>query len=68
MYQVQQWAGENVGTREKKSSICWPHSDNKPGKSRSLELFHNTPVYTGGGWVKQDMQESMHFVTPHYEY
>lgn len=42
-----------------KSSVRWPHSDNKPGKSLSLEPFRNsTVVYTGGGWVGQDMQRA----------
>lgn len=45
--------------REKKSSVRWPHSDNKPGKSLSLEPFRNsTAVYTGGGWVEQDVQRA----------
>lgn len=45
--------------RREKSSVRWPHSDNKPGKSLSLERFRNsTVVYTGGGWVGQDMQRA----------
>lgn len=40
-----------------KSSVRWPHSDNKPAKSLSLEPFRNsTFVYTGGGWTERDMQ------------
>lgn len=49
----------NGRPREKKSSVRWPHSDNKPGKSLFLEPFRNsTVVYTGGVWGEQDMQRA----------
>lgn len=54
------WEAERMRKRrewERKSSVRWPHSDNRPGKSLSLEPFRNsTVVYTGGGWVEQDME------------
>lgn len=60
--QLREWAREaerKWETEREKSSVRWPHSDNKPGKSLSLEPFRNTTVvYTGGGWVEQDMQRA----------
>lgn len=58
------WGSERDAERRRenereKSSVRWPHSDNKPGKSLSLEPFRNSAaVYTGGGWVGQDMQRA----------
>lgn len=64
--QLRERASERVREKEgkwererEKSSVRWPHSDNKPGKSLSLEPFRNsTVVYTGGGWVEQDIQRA----------
>lgn len=50
------------GKEKRKSHVRWPHSDNKPGKSLSLEMFRNhTVVYTGGSWVERDVRRERTF-------